>query len=359
MAGLSSRRCHGLTTRGVRADRVGVAPSSRLPKGSEFDLPKGRSGEGKAGSASRRPLARETSAGNRPCRWLSASCRTPKTAAVLPVLGAGTRWSVRLRPGRSTGALGGEAVKGFRPLRGGADAGERGERSARAHVSSVLSHTRRGSVGPAVVLAGRVGCRSRRAASGPGSTDPGSSPWQSCPCLVRGPSSAGEGAPEAGPRWRKPRAHEQRHRWRAPRDPTRKARKRRACSGEGALVDGRRPGTVEPFVFDETAGETGPGGPKRKGVGSDVDPPRVVTGDVRGRVASSASGRERRRREVKRGGAVDRGSARTALHCTRERPGPRLRRALGRPSGITCWLRHRPKLEVRRQAKLNLVWLIR
>jgi hypothetical protein len=192
-------------------------------------------------------------------------------------------------------------------------------------VSPALSHTRRGSVGPAVVLAGWVGCRSRRAASGPGSTDPGSSPLAFVSRLVRGSSSAGEGASEAGSRWRKPRAHEQRHRWRAPRDPMRKARKRRACSGEGALVDGRRPGTVEPIVFDETAGEAGPGGPKRKGIGSDVDPPRVVTGDVRGRVASSVSGREHRRREVKRGGADDRGSARTALHRTRERPGPRLR----------------------------------
>jgi len=179
--------------------------------------------------------------------------------------------------------------------------------------------------------------------------------WLSCPRLVRGPSSAGEGAPEAGSRWRKPRAREQRHRWRAPRDPTRKARKRRACSGEGALVDGRRPGTVEPFVFDETAGEAGPGGPKRKGIGSDADPPRVVTGDVRGRVASSASGRERRRREVKRGGAVDRGSARTALHRTRERPGPRLRARPRAAFGYHVLVAAQAEAGLRRQAKLHLV----
>jgi len=58
---------------------------------------------------------------------------------------------------------------------------------------------------------------------------------------------------------------------------------------------------------------------------------------------------------VKRGGADDRGSARNALHRTRGRPEPRLRaRPSGRPSGLTRWLRHRPKLEVRRQAKLHL-----
>jgi hypothetical protein len=55
------------------------------------------------------------------------------------------------------------------------------------------------------------------------------------------------------------------------------------------------------------------------------DPPRDTTGDARGRVASPACGREHRRREVQRGGAVDRGSTRTALTRARERPGPRLR----------------------------------
>jgi len=61
---------------------------------------------------------------------------------------------------------------------------------------------------------------------------------------VRG-SAGGERAPEAGSRWRKPRAREQRHRWRAPRDPTRGTRKREARQGEGALGDGRRPGPAK------------------------------------------------------------------------------------------------------------------
>jgi hypothetical protein len=242
-AGLSSRPCHGLATRGVRADRVGVAPSA-------FQLSKGSFCEGSAGSASRRPLARETSAGRRLAfyqwRGASASRQRPKTGRCCPCSVQGLGWSAKLRRSRSTGTLGGKAAKGSRPFRHGADAGDRGERSAKAHVSFVLSHPRRGSGGPAVVLAGWVGCRSRRAASGPGSTDPGSSPLAFASSPRAGPSSAGERALEAGSRWRKPRAREQRHRWRAPRDPTRKARKRRACSGEGALVDGRRPGTVKP-----------------------------------------------------------------------------------------------------------------
>jgi hypothetical protein len=54
-------------------------------------------------------------------------------------------------------------------------------------------------------------------------------------------------------------------------------------------------------------------------------PSRGIDEDARGRVASPTSGRERRRREVQRGGAVDRGSARTALGRTRGRPGPRFR----------------------------------
>jgi len=68
-------------------------------------------------------------------------------------------------------------------------------------------------------------------------------------------SAEGEAAPEAGSRWRKPRAREQRYRWRAPRDPTRAARKRGTRSGEGALGDGRRPGSAQAAVFDETTGE--------------------------------------------------------------------------------------------------------
>jgi len=170
------------------------------------------------------------------------------------------------------------------------------------------------------VLADRVGCRSRRAALGPGRKAMGLARW----LPAHAASSAGESAPEAGSRRRKPPAREQRHRWRAPRDPTRTTRKRRACSGEGALGDGRRPGAVRAAVFDETA--SGPS-PATRGDGDAAampDPPRAHE-DVRGRVASPSCGRKHRRREVRRGGAVDRGSARTASNRTRERTGPRLR----------------------------------
>jgi len=67
-------------------------------------------------------------------------------------------------------------------------------------------------------------------------------------------SAEGEAAPEAGSRWRKPRAREQRYRWRAPRDPTRTARKRGARPGEGALGDGRRPGPTKPASLTRRRG---------------------------------------------------------------------------------------------------------
>lgn len=57
-------------------------------------------------------------------------------------------------------------------------------------------------------------------------------------------------------------------------------------------------------------------------------------------------------REAWRGGAVDRGPARTALCRSRGRVITRLRATL---RGITWWLRRGPKQEVRRQAKLHLV----
>jgi len=53
------------------------------------------------------------------------------------------------------------------------------------------------------------------------------------------------------------------------------------------------------------------------------DPPRGATEGVRGYVTSSARGRKDRAREVQRGGAVDRGSARTALHSRRTLRGSR------------------------------------
>jgi hypothetical protein len=141
-------------------------------------------------------------------------------------------------------------------------------------------------------------------------------------------SAEGEAAPEAGSRWRKPRAREQRYRWRAPRDPTRSARKRGARPGEGALGDGRRPDPAKAAVFDETTGEPGL---VTRGDGDSaalsrekLDPRRATTEDVRGYVTSSARGRKHRSREVQRGGAVDRGSARTAVHLSRGRLGLRL-----------------------------------
>ena len=82
------------------------------------------------------------------------------------------------------------------------------------------------------------------------------------------------------------------------------------------------------------------------------DPPRDTTGDARGRVASPSGGRERRRREVQRGGAVDRGSTRTARTAHVDARGLGSGRA---PSGAHVRVAARPKLEVRRQAKLHLV----
>jgi len=96
--GVSSRRCHVPTTRGVRVDRVGATD---------------------AASASSGYLSRETSAGD--CR------HTEETG---------------LRP---------------RPLQ----------------ARRCCPHSVRGSGGPAVVLADRRGCRSRRAALGPRSRDHG------------------------------------------------------------------------------------------------------------------------------------------------------------------------------------------
>jgi len=98
---------------------------------------------------------------------------------------------------------------------------------------------------------------------------------------------------------------------------------------EGVLV--RRKANV----FDETAAEPGRR-PRRRGYGSDAGSwfAAGASEGVRGYVTSSARGRKHRDREVQRGGAVDRGSARTALHPTRQVPVP-LRR-----SGFGCALGH-------------------
>jgi len=131
-----------------------------------------------------------------------------------------------------------------------------------------------------------------------------------------------------------PRAREQRHRWRAPRDPTRSTRKRGSRPGEGALGDGRRPGPAKPPSLTRRRWSAGLAIRSDGDAASRPHPRRVATEDVRGNVASPARGRKHRDREVQRGGADDRGPARTALRRSRGRTGQSLRNALsGAPSG--------------------------
>jgi len=188
-----------------------------------------------------------------------------------------------------------------------------------------------------VVLVGCSGCRSRREASGPNANPFGSSHPASC--------SGGEGASEARSRWQSrgrggglaviPHslhpaqagwAGASRFSWRKPvgRDRgeslgrggrARGASRARGRAGaeERALVEGRRPGFDEVAVFDETAAEAGPGGfAGRARPRGRIPFGGAATEGVRGYATGSARGRERRRREAQRGGALDRGSARTA-----------------------------------------------
>jgi hypothetical protein len=112
-------------------------------------------------------------------------------------------------------------------------------------------HQRRGSGGTAVVLAGCVGCRSRRAALGPGREAMGLALW-----LTRSRVRA-----QRVKRRRKPGRGGESHEH-ASSDTgggllviPRAARKCGTRSGEGALGDGRRPGPAQAAVFDETTGE--------------------------------------------------------------------------------------------------------
>jgi hypothetical protein len=82
-------------------------------------------------------------------------------------------------------------------------------------------------------------------------------------------------------------------------------------------------------------------------------PPRVVTEGVRDDEASSARRDKRRRREEARGGADDRGSARTARRHTRDRSRPNTSSTLR--GHVVRRLLPSSKLELRRQAKLHLV----
>jgi hypothetical protein len=115
-------------------------------------------------------------------------------------------------------------------------------------------------------------------------------------------------------------------------------------AGEARLVEGRRPGFKESTAFDEAVAEMEPGG------GSVVRlSGRIVrdaaTEDVRGYVASSTRGRQRRRRETQCGGAT-----------IEAPPGPRgvlAQWASGsRPQAPAKGVAATPKLEHRRQARL-------
>jgi len=107
---------------------------------------------------------------------------------------------------------------------------------------------------------------------------------------------------------------------------------------EGFIVDGRRPGLTISVAFDEAAGRGGPGGTADAVFGPLLtERPRqrrrVATEGVRGHVTSSVRGRKRRDREVSRGGALDRSSARIArCPLRRARTGPRLRTQAGNGS---------------------------
>jgi len=125
-----------------------------------------------------------------------------------------------------------------------------------------------------------------------------------------------------------------------------------ARPGEGALVDGRRPGTAQAAAFDEAAEEAAPGAPRRRGYGSDAV---SVAGHDRGRQRSSRKPDERSRTPPA-GGAARR-SRRSGLRQDRAAPHTWTSRASapGGPSGAHVMVAARPKLEVRRQAKLHLV----
>jgi len=115
------------------------------------------------------------------------------------------------------------------------------------------------------VLADRCGCRSRRAALGPCRKGSGSSLW-----LPR----SGVRAP-AAKRRRKPVRGGESHEHASSESGggllviPRADAQASACSGEGALGDGRRPGPVQANVFDETAAEPGRRS-RRRGCGSDA-----------------------------------------------------------------------------------------
>jgi len=186
----------------------------------------------------------------------------------------------------------------------------------------------RGSVDPVVVLVDCSGCRSRRESPGPSQPPRRATVAERVGSSLPASCSGSEGVTEAGAR-RQSRGYGGglsmilRLGGAARAAARRRARARAAkavqqgrehSSREGVLVSAKQP------VFDETAAEAVPGGfagvvrPKGR-IGSRG----IATEGVRGYVASSARGRQRRSREVQRGGAFDRSSARTARHHAHRR----------------------------------------
>jgi hypothetical protein len=185
-AGVFSRRGNGVTTRGVRADRVGVLPAHGRSQG--------RAGEGP--------------------------------------------WPVKPRR-VAVGAV----ARGFGPVPCG---GQRCPCSVRSEASGARERTlapRSRTRGGDQAVGGRARGSSwlQKSTSGAWSWPKGHGSSPLAPLLTQA-SSAGESAPEAGSRRRKPPAREQRHRWRAPRDPTRtrasgaRARGREHSAMEGVLA---------------------------------------------------------------------------------------------------------------------------
>jgi len=166
---------------------------------------------------------------------------------VLPVLGAGTASVGEASAALVGPSFGGDAAEGLRLLPRGAKMAERpmpeSEASGARERTLALLFAQETGIGRSNGRARGLGWL-QKSTSGAWSRsrDRGSSPLASGSRLVRGPGSAGESAPEAGLRWRKPRAREQRHRWRAPRDPMRRhasvlrARGREHSSMEGVLA---------------------------------------------------------------------------------------------------------------------------
>jgi hypothetical protein len=190
---------------------------------------------------------------------------------------------------------------------------------------AVPLRSNRGSGGRVVVLVDCSGCRSRREASGPAASLRSGLATQPRARVVKGRRKPARGGKAVGTV-----ASSRRSRDLGPHgsgDRAEKARpervgpaaqavgRARAGAGERALVEGRRPGSEEASTFDEALGEAGlaalPGGIRSKDRSA---PGGAATEDVRGHATGSARGGECRCRVTPRGGALDRGSARTAWY---------------------------------------------